>query len=89
MYAVASLHPIVRIGDYDSITTLNAGATWRAKGPSTISPDVDAAFTTFANELRLSPGTSPTDGTTPLSKAYYAFWTAHKNTNSRLRQRVA
>ena len=39
----------------DSISALNAGATWKAKGPSKIPPD----------------------GTTPFSKAYYAFWTAH------------
>jgi hypothetical protein len=39
---------------------------------------VDAAFEIFVKELKENPDGSPTDGTTSLSKAYYAFWTAHK-----------
>jgi len=38
---------------------------------------VDTTFETFIKELRLNLDKSPTDGTTSLSKAYYAFWTAH------------
>ena len=61
----------------------NAGATWRANGPSNIPPEVDAAFKTFVKELSLNLGKGLTDGTTPLSKAYYTFWKAH---NKQLRQ---
>ena len=60
-----------------SISALNAGATWKAKGPSETPPDVAAAFETFIRELEANLDKSPTDGTTPFSKAYYAFWTAH------------
>ena len=61
----------------NSISALNAGATWKAKGPSAIPQDVAAAFEIFVKELDANLGKSPTDGTTPFSKAYYAFWTAH------------
>ena len=74
----ASLRFIARAGNSDGISTLNAGATWRAKGPSNIPTDIDNAFKTFVNELSLNPDKSLTDGTTSLSKAYHAFWTAHK-----------
>lgn len=57
--------------DYSSITTLNAGATWRAKGATNIPADVTAAYTNRNRNL--------SDGTTALSRAYSAFWTAHNN----------
>jgi len=63
IHAVASLYSIARTGDFDSISTLNAGVTWRANEPSNIPPDIDATFTTFAKELGLNLGTSPSDGT--------------------------
>jgi hypothetical protein len=50
----------------------------RAKGPSNIPADVDAAFKTFVKELQENLGGSPTDGATSLGKAYYAFWAAHE-----------
>ena len=78
MYAVASLCSIARAGHTESITTINAGATWRVKGPDNIPQDVAAAFTTFVNALSMNPDESATDGTTPLSRAYYEFWEAHK-----------
>jgi hypothetical protein len=78
VYVVVSLCSITGAGDIDSISTLNAGATWRAKGPSNIPLDVDTAFKTFAEELNENLGKSPTDGATSLSKAYYAFWKVHK-----------
>ena len=77
MYAVASLYSIAQAGHTDSITTINAGATWRAKGPNNIPQDMAAAFTTFVNALSMNPDESTTDGTT-LSRAYYAFWAAHR-----------
>jgi hypothetical protein len=78
VYAVASLCSIAKAGHTDSITAINAGATWRAKGPNNIPQDVAAAFTTFVNALSMNPDESATDGTTPLSRAYYAFWAAHR-----------
>jgi hypothetical protein len=69
---------IAEAGAFESITTINTGATWRAKGPSNIPADVDAAFKTFLEELKENLDEDPTDGATSLSKAYYAFWAAHK-----------
>jgi hypothetical protein len=89
VYAVASLCSIAQAGHTDSITTINAGATWRAKGPDNIPQDVAAAFTTFINALSMNPDESTTDGTTPLSRAYYAFRAAHKEGLRLSGQRVA
>ena len=89
MYAVASLCFIAQAGHTDNITTINAGATWRAKGPNNIPQDVAAAFTTFVNALSMNPDESVTDGTTPLSWTYYAFWAAHREGVRRSGQRVA
>ena len=68
-------------------STLNTGATWRVKGPDNIPQDVVAAFQVFTTELiaifnqsSADEGLinqSVTDGTTALSKAYFAFWAAH------------
>jgi hypothetical protein len=73
---------IVKAGDFETIKVLNAGATWRANQFTTaVPPDVEAAFATFVKELgwSQSPGKKIwTDGVTRLSKAYFAFWVAHK-----------
>jgi hypothetical protein len=69
---------IARAGAFESISTINAGATWRAKGLSNLPADVDAAFKTFLEELKENLDGNLTDGATSLSKAYYAFWAAHK-----------
>jgi hypothetical protein len=89
VYAVASLCSIAKAGHTDSITAINAGATWRAKGPNNIPQDVAAAFMTFVNALSMNPDESATDGTTPISRAYYAFWAAHREGLRRSGQRVA
>ena len=89
MYAVASLCSIAHAGHTDNITVINAGATWRAKGPKNIPQDVAAAFTTFIEALSMNPDESATDSTTPLSRAYYAFWAAHREGLRRSSQRVA
>ena len=39
--------------------------------------DVATSFQKFVSELGSNLGQSPTDGTTPLSKAYYGFWAAY------------
>lgn len=78
--AILILYPIAKGGDAKIISALNAGATWRANQSITpIPPDVDATFTKFTRHLSLSFGQSLTDGTTPLSKAYYEFWAAHND----------
>jgi hypothetical protein len=48
---------------------------------------VEAAFTTFVEELGLDQSSEKnlTDGVTPLSKAYYAFWEAHKAATAALK----
>jgi len=78
VYAVASLCSIAQAGHTENITTINAGAAWRAKGPNNIPQDVADAFTTFVDALSRNPDESATDGTTTLSRAYYAFWRAHR-----------
>jgi hypothetical protein len=73
---------IAKAGDFETIKVLHAGATWRANQSTTaVPPDVEAAFATFVKELGRSQSPdkkSLTDGVTRLSKAYYAFWEAHK-----------
>jgi len=68
-------------GDNKSISILNAGATWRAKGSDNIPPDVAAGFDTFIQQLNFNFGKNPTDSTTCLGKAYYTFWAAHNRYN--------
>ena len=70
---------MVHARDYSSISALNAGAAWRAKGPVNIPADVAAAFQTFTTELIANHDQSLTDRTTALSRAYYAFLTALNN----------
>jgi len=67
---------LYRAGDTDSISVVNAGATWKAKGSNSIPPDVAATLDMFIKELNFNWGKSPTDGTSRLGKAYYAFWGA-------------
>ena len=69
VYVVASLCSIAGTGDFENISTLNAGATWRAKGPSNIPPDVDDTFKTFVKEPSENLGKSLTDGATSLRSA--------------------
>jgi hypothetical protein len=77
VYVLASLRSIAQAGNFNAISILNTHATWKANG-SRIPPDMDTAFNTFVNELGLNRDKSLTDGTTSLSKAYYAFWAARK-----------
>ena len=73
----SSLCSIAQADNFNTISTLNTRATWKANGLR-IPPDMDTAFNTFVNELGLNRDKSLTDGTTSLSKAYYAFWAARK-----------
>ena len=73
MYAVASLCSIAQAGHTDNIAVINAGATWRAKGPNNVPQDVADAFAAFVNALTMNPDESASDDTTPLSRAYNAF----------------
>lgn len=57
------------------INTLNAGATWRNKGPASIPTDVAVAFQAFAAGIRANPSQGLTDDT--INRAYCAFWVAH------------
>jgi len=77
--SAAKISALAKSGDMDSIKAINAGATWRAnQSPATPIPqDVDVSFTNFTRLLNLGHGERVTDGTTPLSKAYYEFWAAH------------
>lgn len=75
-YIVASLCSIARVDNFNCISILNIRATWKTKG-QIIPPDVAAAFETFVKELNMNPDQDVTNGTTPLSKAYYTL-TAHR-----------
>jgi hypothetical protein len=75
LFLVISLHYILFIDHLDNssaILTINAGATWRARGADN-PEEVAAAYEAFITELKANPTDSLTDGTTVLSKAYYGF----------------
>jgi len=81
MFRILILY-IAKADDFETIKVLDAHATWKVNQfTTTVPPDVEAAFATFIKELSWSQSFSKdrlTDGVTPLSKAYYAFWEAHK-----------
>lgn len=62
-------------GQREIITTLNAGATLRTK--RIFPTDVNAAFEKFVQEILANDGNGVTDPTSPLGRAYWAFWAAH------------
>ena len=70
--------------------TLNAGAAWMKKGLDNVPADVAAAFQEFTRALRANSDAdqSLTDGTTALSRAYFAFWAAHNGAPRHIRPRV-
>jgi hypothetical protein len=67
-----------------TLTYINAGATWRARGADN-PEEVAAAYEAFITELKANPTSNLKDGTTMLSKAYYGFWAAHNLHKHKLR----
>jgi hypothetical protein len=62
-------------------STLNAGATWRAKGPNRIPPDVATAFKTFTKELQAMLGRQSSTDTPAVKKASDEFRMAYEKYN--------
>lgn len=76
--------------DHPSMSTLNTGAAWMAKGLDNVPVDVDDAFQAFTTALRANSDADQSliDGTTALSRAYLAFWAAHNRAPRHIRPRV-
>lgn len=55
------------------LDTLNAGATWRAKGDE-MPKEVEQAFDHFTRLVGSGDEGRVTDGISDISKAYFSFW---------------